>query len=111
MPPVQKQPELSGTDKFLAPDAPPYSSYLVKLIARSEGSVDFASLRTELYTFVTEIELIKIPSREEWERLQVQKFLGRLWCKRWRSSQLEAWKSPSITQRAPHSKSQERFCV
>jgi hypothetical protein len=34
-----------------------------------------------------------------------------LWCKRWRSSQLGAWKSPSITQRAPHSKSQERFCV
>jgi protein ImuA len=34
-----------------------------------------------------------------------------LWCKRWRSSQLGAWKSPLITQRAPHSKSQERFCV
>jgi transposase len=39
------------------------------------------------------------------------KYLRRLWCKRWRSSQLGAWKSPSITQRAPHSKSQERFCV
>ena len=34
-----------------------------------------------------------------------------LWCKRWRSSQLGAWKSPSITQRAPHSKSRERFCI
>jgi hypothetical protein len=33
----------------------------------------------------------------------------RLWCKRWRSRQLGAWKSPSITQRAPHSKSRERF--
>ena len=38
-------------------------------------------------------------------------FRLRLWCKRWRSSQLGAWKSPSITQRAPHSKSRERFCV
>jgi len=35
-------------------------------------------------------------------------FMG-LWCKRWRSRQLGAWKSPSITQRAPHSKSRERF--
>ena len=34
---------------------------------------------------------------------------ARLWCKRWRSRQLGAWKSPSITQRAPHSKSRERF--
>jgi hypothetical protein len=34
-----------------------------------------------------------------------------LWCKRWRSSQLGAWKSPWITQQAPHSKSRERFCV
>src|SRR5580704_17381902 len=36
---------------------------------------------------------------------------GGLWCKRWRSSQLGAWKSPWITQRAPHSKSRERFCI
>ena len=35
----------------------------------------------------------------------------RLWCKPRRSSQLWAWKSPSITQPAPHSKSRERFCV
>ena len=34
-----------------------------------------------------------------------------LWCKRWRSSQLGAWKSPWITQQAPHSKSRERFCI
>jgi 2-polyprenyl-6-methoxyphenol hydroxylase-like FAD-dependent oxidoreductase len=33
------------------------------------------------------------------------------WCKYWRSRQLGTWKSPSITQRAPHSKSRERFCV
>ena len=36
---------------------------------------------------------------------------SRLWCKRWRSSQLGAWKSPWIMQRAPHSKSRERFCI
>jgi Integrase core domain len=34
-----------------------------------------------------------------------------LWCKRWRSSQLGAWKSPWITQQAPHSKSRERLCI
>jgi hypothetical protein len=38
-------------------------------------------------------------------------FVERLWCKRWRSSQLGVWKSPWITQQAPHSKSRERFCI
>jgi hypothetical protein len=76
MPPVQKQPELPGTEEFLAPDAPPYPPHFVRWIVQSEGSVDFASLRAELHNFVTEIEPIKIPSREQWEVLQVLASLG-----------------------------------
>ena len=75
----KNNPNFLGPINSLVPDAPIITHpYLVKLTVTSEGSVDFASLRAELHTFVTEIELIKIPSREEWERLQVQKFLGRV---------------------------------
>ena len=48
-------------------------------------------------------------ARRPYAKVVAPAFAVGLWCKRWRSSQLGAWKSPSITQRAPHSKSQERF--
>jgi hypothetical protein len=76
MSPVRKQPEHPETEAFLAPDAPPYPPHFVKWIVQSEGSVDFASVRAELHKFVTEIEPIKIPSREQWEVLQVLASLG-----------------------------------
>ena len=42
----------------------------------SDGSVNFSSLRARLHELVTEVEPIRIPSRQMWEALQVQTSLG-----------------------------------
>ena len=65
-------------------------------------------LWVETLTAILESEE-KLPRRER--RSTIRLFEERLWCKRWRSSQLRAWMSPWITQRAPHSTSRERFCI
>jgi len=38
----------------------------------SDGLVDFSSLHGRLHELVTEVEPIRIPSRQMWEALQVQ---------------------------------------
>lgn len=58
------------------PDERAMPAHIVEWFAQRERSVDFDSLRAQLHDFVTEIQPIKIPSRQIWEALQVQASLG-----------------------------------
>jgi hypothetical protein len=51
-------------------------AHIVEWFAQRDGSLDFSSLRARLHELVTEVEPIRIPSRQMWEALQVQTSLG-----------------------------------
>jgi len=61
---------------YEVPDERAMPAHVVEWFAQREGSVDFSSLRTRLHEQVTEVEPIRIPSRQMWEALQVQTSLG-----------------------------------
>jgi hypothetical protein len=61
---------------FAVPDGRAMPAHIVEWFAQRDGSLDFSTLRARLHELVTEIEPIRIPSRQMWEALQVQKSLG-----------------------------------
>ena len=61
---------------YAVPDERAMPAHIVEWFAQRDGSLDFSSLRARLHELVTEVEPIRIPSRQMWEALQVQTSLG-----------------------------------
>jgi hypothetical protein len=61
---------------YAVPDERAMPAHVDEWFAQRDASVDFSSLRARLHELVTEIEPIRIPSRQMWEALQVQTSLG-----------------------------------
>jgi hypothetical protein len=73
MPRIRQLPERKEWQEFYEATSAP--SHFVDWVERRNGGVDFDALLTASHQILMEIEPIRLPSRENWEAMQVQKSL------------------------------------